>query len=250
MQHHRVDQRLYTNRDETGIDLYLGSDIGLWALDQIAKEDIKHVLTLDHKIANYAQVKGLVTLMGDANEADFKPANTGLSVHYPRIVKPALIARYQQIYNLHPSYLPWGKGYYPVFWALWEDTPAGATLHQIVEAVDAGAVVEQIRVEKRPFDTGFSLFQRVRAAEKQLFKQYISAMIQGEKLSATPQSGKGTYHTKREFYQLKRPERWRSMDAEQIIRLIRCLSFPAYTGLELSLGEKRFSISAELIEED
>jgi methionyl-tRNA formyltransferase len=45
------------------------------------------------------------------------------------------------MYNLHPAYLLWGKDYYPIFWVLWEHTPAGATLHEINEGIDQGKIV-------------------------------------------------------------------------------------------------------------
>ena len=31
---------------------------------------------------------------------------------------PRPIGRYDGLWNLHPGLLPWGRGFYPVFWAL------------------------------------------------------------------------------------------------------------------------------------
>ena len=231
------------------IDLYLGSDLGLRALEQIPLNFLSKVITLDDRISDLAQSKGIKVIFGNANKVDFEPASIGFSIHYPRILKQDLISRYRKIYNLHPGYLPWGKGYYPIFWALWEDTRAGATLHEIVKGVDEGSIVEQIQVEHYPFDTGFSLFERVRAAEKKLFDKYFRKIARGETLPAASQPPGGTYHTKKEFFDLKRPENWQTMSAEELVRLIRCLSFPGYTGLEISLDGKKFSLLVEMNEE-
>ena len=230
------------------IDLYLGSDLGLWALDQIPFDLVNQVITLDDQISDHAEAKNLKVNFGNANEVDFEPAQVGFSVHYPRILKQDLISCYQKIYNLHPGFLPWGRGYYPVFWALWEGTPAGATLHEIVAGVDEGPVVDQIQVEQVPHDTGYSLFARVRQAEKQLFMKYCAKIAEGENLPAFVQPPGGTYHTKKDFYGLKNPENWRSMTAAELVKLIRCLSFPGYSGLEVFEGGKKFSLSAEMVD--
>ena len=115
------------------------------------------------KLGDRAQSPGTTVFQANANDVTFEPSPIGLSVHYPRILKPPLISRYQKIYNVHPGYLPYGRGFYPVFWALWQDTPAGATFHEINAGIDEGAIVSQTRVEYTEADTGGSLHARVRA---------------------------------------------------------------------------------------
>ena len=182
----------------------------------------------------------------DVNAADFGQREIGFSVHYPKILRPHLIERYQKIYNLHPGYLPWGRGFYPVFWALWEQTPAGATLHEINAGVDEGPVVAQTRVPYYPYDTGGSLHERVRAAEEALFLEYWPRIVGGEDLGARRQpEGEGSRHTKREFFALKERAPVESLSGADLLRLIRCLSFPGFTGLEVSLGEKKFEVRLE-----
>ena len=153
------------------IDLYLGSDLGLWALKQTPPDCIKQVITEDDEISSEAQARNINVVPGNPNNVNFEFASSGLSVHYPKILGQSLISRYSKIYNIHPGFLPWGRGFYPVFWAMWEETPAGATIHEIVAKVDQGPIVDQIPVEYYPHDTGYTLFSRVRYAEKQLFSQ-------------------------------------------------------------------------------
>ena len=51
---------------------------------------------------------------------------------FMRIVTPVLLDSFPDaVMNLHPALLPWGRGACPVFWALWERTPAGATLARL-----------------------------------------------------------------------------------------------------------------------
>ena len=187
----------------TKVDLLLGSDLGLWVLETVNPEYISCVFTLDLNIAALAARYGIEVFTDNVNQVVFEPSNISLSVHYPRIIQLPLLKRYKKIYNLHPGYLPWGRGYYPVFWAIWEQSPAGATLHEISAEIDEGSVVVQRKVEQFPNDTGGSLFERVRETEKDLFLELWPRIIAGEILPTSPQNGTGIYHSKRDFFDLK-----------------------------------------------
>ena len=224
------------------IDLLLGSDVGVWALNCVPTDQIEQVITLDEPLAERAQSLGLKTILGNVNSVPYVPARVGFSLHYQAILKPDLIAKYHKVYNLHPGYLPWGRGYYPIFWALWEATPAGATLHEITAGVDEGPIVAQIRVQYNDSDTGGSLFQRVREAEENLFLEYLPRIIDGRNIPAHPQPIGGTYHRKREFYELKQQAEWEKMSSRDLLRLVRALTFPGHEGLEVTLGQERFEL--------
>ena len=230
------------------VDLYLGGDLALWVLEHISLDHVKNVFTLDENIVRTVQNCNVSVWLGNANSLDFEAAEIGFSVHYPRILKGKLISKYLKIYNLHPGYLPWGRGYYPVFWALWEQTPAGATLHEITTGIDEGPIVAQIKVECYPHDTGGSLHERVRESEKILFLEYWPKITSGERIPSFPQPEGGTYHSKKEFFELKQQAKWQSMTSVDLVRLIRALTFPGYSGLEITLGNRKFAISLEPLE--
>jgi methionyl-tRNA formyltransferase len=239
----------YRMVDTQKVDLFLGNRIGLWMLDYVSVDQIGQVFTFDDEIAQTAYQRGVRVSTENANTTDFSPSSTGLSVHYPRILKPHLISRYERLYNLHPGFLPWGRGFYPVFWALWEQTPAGATLHEIIEGVDEGPVVAQIQVEYDEQDTGGSLHRRVEQAEKQMIMDFWPRILSGEQLPSSVQlSNVGSSHLKKEFIELKHNAPVQEMSATQFIRLARCLTFPGYTGLEITIPGKKFAVHLEEIE--
>jgi methionyl-tRNA formyltransferase len=225
------------------IDLLLGSDIGSWALSCVPAEQIEQVITLDEPVAALARSLGLKTILGNANSVEYLPAQVGFSLHYKAILKPNLIARYHKIYNLHPGYLPWGRGYYPIFWALWEETPAGATLHEITAAVDEGPIVAQTQVQYNGGDTGGSLFERVRLAEQNLFLEYFPQIVEGKPIPTKLQEAGGSHHRKKEFDELKQHAEWEKMTGRDLVRLVRALTFPGYSGLELTIGTDSFELS-------
>lgn len=208
-----------------GLDLLVGGTLGGWALRNAPRGLVQQVVTRDEKLAALAGRLGHLVFAGDPHDAAFAPAPAALSVHFPLILRPALIDRYGgAIWNLHPGLLPYGRGMFPVFWALWEGTPAGATLHELTAGLDAGAIVEQREVAVLPEDTGGSLHARVQAAERELFDRWLPRLAAGERPAARPQPPGGTYHSLAEFEFMRDEGRYEVPRGERE-RLERCLAF-------------------------
>jgi methionyl-tRNA formyltransferase len=218
------------------IDLYLGGDLGSWVLDRVDAASIGTVVTTEGALATIAKDRGMTVSAEAPALEEGKTRVVALSVHYPKILPAEVLGRYEVAYNLHPGYLPWGRGFYPVFWAMHDGTPAGATLHQMTERLDGGPIVEQIDVAYSDADTGGSLHQRVREAEKELFQRYWPKLCAGETLSTRRQEAGGSYHPRGAFFEMKRPANWMRLDGEALVKRIRCLTFPGYTGLELPVS--------------
>lgn len=229
------------------VDLFLGGPLGLWALDNVDRRQVGRVFSADDKIFTRARDLGIPFAVAEAimhaNKDEL--ASVGLSFHFPTLLKPPVLARYERLYNIHPALLPWGRCYYPVFWALWADEPAGCTLHEIDAGIDSGPIVAQIGVQKYDWDTGGSLHQRVSDAEKALFLQYWPLIAGGMTLPAAPQAPGGSFHYKREFFELKQPESLDKLTALDLLRLSRCLAHPAYTGMLVTLGGRHYELRLE-----
>jgi methionyl-tRNA formyltransferase len=215
------------------IDLYVGSDLGAWIIDTIAPKYVRRVIASDADLRERAIEKGFVSDADPPTGSKGHRDGIAISIHYPHILPESLLQQYAAAYNLHPGYLPWGRGYYPIFWALLEGTPAGATLHRMTAQVDKGPIVAQVRVPYTEADTGGSLFLRVREAEKQLFKEYWPRFLAGECPAGVMATDGGSYHSRADFFAIKRPRSWAQMGAASLVKLARCLTMPGYTGLEL-----------------
>jgi len=226
------------------VDLFLGGPLGLWVLDNVDPQTVGDVHTCDTDIGLKAQSLGL----GYWDGIHRTPRPVGLSVHYPRLLSPEFIDNYEHIYNIHPGYLPWGRCYYPVFWALWADEPAGCTLHEIDAGIDTGPVVERCWVPKYDWDTGGTLHQRVRDAEKGLFLKYWPIIAGGVPLMALPQGDGGSSHTQGEFLDLKANGRHSVEDGRGLLRLIQCLSHKEYTGMLYSIDGRQYEVSMRPVE--
>jgi methionyl-tRNA formyltransferase len=76
----------------------------------------------------------------------------------------------KRIVNLHPSYLPWGRGYHPNYWSIVEGFPHGVTLHFIDEGIDSGEILAQTRCHYGGEDTLRDTYDRLRRLMVDLFK--------------------------------------------------------------------------------
>ena len=76
----------------------------------------------------------------------------------------------KKIVNLHPSYLPWNRGYHPNYWSIKEGTPHGVTVHFIDEGIDTGDILVQTRVWYSDNETLRVAYDRLRRLMVGLFK--------------------------------------------------------------------------------
>lgn len=67
-----------------------------------------------------------------------------ISYNYKYIIPSEIVRKfYGKIINLHISYLPYNRGYYPNVWSFLDNTPKGVTIHLIDEGIDTGDILLQ-----------------------------------------------------------------------------------------------------------
>ena len=76
----------------------------------------------------------------------------------------------KKIVNLHPSFLPWNRGYNPNYWSIKENTAFGVSLHFIDKDIDTGAILAQARTFYSGNDTLRSTYFRLRMLMVKLFE--------------------------------------------------------------------------------
>jgi methionyl-tRNA formyltransferase len=136
-----------------------------------------------------------------------------ISIHYPYLFCAEVLAIPQLgALNLHPSWLPFNRGWHTPTWAILQKTPIGATLHWITVDLDAGDIALQRRVEISMGDTADSLYQKVLAAEVTLFCDAIP-LIRSMSLARMKQPSTGTFHKAREL------EAVRAIDVRDVVRV-------------------------------
>lgn len=100
--------------------------------------------------------------------------------------------------NLHISYLPYNRGAHPLFWASFEGTPVGVTIHEIDAGVDTGPIICQQLVPIAEDDTFASGYVKIMSAIEAMFVANWPSIEAGT-YQAAPQSGPSTKHRVRDL---------------------------------------------------
>jgi folate-dependent phosphoribosylglycinamide formyltransferase PurN len=103
-----------------------------------------------------------------------------ISNGYAPIIKHPVTATYaRRIINLHPTFLPYGKGIFPNFWSFFEGAPKGVSIHFIDEGIDTGDILFQKHVEYSEKDTLRSFYDKLLAETESLFFEHWEDIVTG-----------------------------------------------------------------------
>lgn len=177
-----------------------------------------------------------------------------LSVHFPELVKrPALNLPRRGWLNLHPAYLPYNRGWHTPSWSILEGTPAGATLHQMVEEVDAGAIFARVEVPVRPFDTADTLYQRLLEAEFGLLVEQWPLIRSSEDwpvVRVDVHEGSLHHRTDLGADDLRRIDLGEIRPVEEVIGLLRALTTNRWSeAAYIEQGGRRILVRVEMCDE-
>jgi len=101
---------------------------------------------------------------------------------FMRVLKGDFLRAFQgRIVNIHPSLLPSFPGLEAWKQALDHGVKVtGCTVHFVDAGVDSGAIIGQQTVPVLDHDTAASLFQRIHAAEYELYPKCLAALARGQ----------------------------------------------------------------------
>lgn len=118
-----------------------------------------------------------------------------VSYGYRHIIKPKFIDQYRgRIINCHISYLPWGRGADPNYWAWQLGEPHGVTIHIMNEGIDTGSILVQELVTMNDHETLRTSYEKLQVALQNLFFQSWEKIKTGQ-ITPIPQPvGWGSYH--------------------------------------------------------
>tara|TARA_B100000579_G_C22835240_1_gene858303 strand:+ start:692 stop:1453 length:762 start_codon:yes stop_codon:yes gene_type:complete len=117
---------------------------------------------------------------------------------WPYILKEDFISNIDRIVNLHPSYLPYGRGKYGYVWAIEKNQKYGATIHLVDKDIDSGMIICQEDIEVNIEDTGETLRNKSILLCKLLFKKNLNNIIRN-KIKPYKLKIKGDYNSKKHF---------------------------------------------------
>ncbi|MGH8460116.1 MAG: formyltransferase [Stenotrophobium sp.] len=162
------------------------------------------------------------------------------SFYYRNMLKPVILNLPKRgCYNMHGSLLPKYRGRVPINWAVIHgETESGATLHQMVEKPDAGAIVDQMAVPILPDDTAEEVFGKVLVAAEIVLNRCLPALVAGTAKLTAMDLSKGAYFGGRKAEDGRID--W-SQSAAAIHNLVRAVTHP-YPGAFSDLMQGRLVI--------
>jgi methionyl-tRNA formyltransferase len=163
-----------------------------------------------------------------------------LSAYYRHMIGSRVLALAPLgAFNMHGSLLPKYRGRAPINWAVLHGEPRiGMTLHRMVRAPDAGAIVDQEGVDIGPRDTAEQAFRKVLPCARRVLARQIDALLAGTARETPQDEAQATYFSGR------KPEDGRidwTRGSRGIFNLVRAVTDP-YPGAFTDVAGSRLMI--------
>ena len=125
--------------------------------------------------------------------------------------------------NLHPSFLPAGRGSDPVVWGIIENSQQGATIHEIDEKLDNGRIISQEKIHSDLAQNSGEVYQLTMESLKRQFIALLNKGNLGD--SSIEQEVAASYHNTKDLEELRKKLLIDSSEVEKTLRIIQALSF-------------------------
>ena len=153
------------------------------------------------------------------------------------------------IVNLHPSYLPYNRGSHPYLRPLVDGTPAGVSVHYMVEEIDEGPIIDKRNVEVRPDDTAKTLRDRLMQEQVELFMDNWRKIRDGAE-GSEQRKNDGKTHYRKELDEFSRLELNEEKTFGEVIDKLRALTYPPHRLAYFERNGERFFIDVDITPEE
>ena len=148
-------------------------------------------------------------------------------VHFPYMLRRSVLDTARRgVLNLHPSYLPYNRGWHTPTWAILDGTPAGASLHYVDESLDTGDIVCQKPAAIDPADTAHTLYAKLKKLEVEVFREGWQQIRNGRAKGTPPTDGQATAHRRQSLFDpaVQRLDLDASVQTRDLLRQLRALT--------------------------
>ena len=146
--------------------------------------------------------------------------------------------------NFHPSYLPYGKGKDPNFWAIINRHPFGVSIHKANESIDSGEIIIQKQIIYSWEDTGKSLYKKaikeILVLSKKIYPSIRNNKFKLKKNKAT----KINYRS--QIYKASQIILNKKYKAANLLNIIRAKDFSPYPGAWFEENGSKFEVKLKI----
>ena len=172
-----------------------------------------------------------------------------ISCHCKKIF-PADLVKSIRCINIHPGLNPFNRGWYPQVFAINNGLPHGATIHEMDEKIDHGAIIAQKDIMIELVDTSASVYERVLSAEIELFESHYDSLIDSTYIS-TPMHDEGNYNSIQDFKDICCIDLEQKGTFREFYNLLRSLSHNQYKNGYIVAGDgSKVFISINIVNEN
>ena len=190
--------------------------------------DFRHS-SVKSEIWEHEDFKNFESFIVDVKQdIDYILANFDLviSVHCFQYFPKELLNQIRCI-NVHPGYNPVNRGWFPQVFSIVHDLPIGATIHEIDQKLDHGAIIARKLVTKYNWDTSLDLYNRVLEAEIELLNEHFDEIIDNSYIKTNPEN-EGNIFYKKDFNDLCKIDLAQTGTFKQFYDKLRALSHAEY----------------------
>tara|TARA_B110001450_G_C17553641_1_gene453715 strand:- start:36 stop:782 length:747 start_codon:yes stop_codon:yes gene_type:complete len=145
-----------------------------------------------------------------------------ISLHCKQIFPSELVNRVKCI-NIHPGFNPLNRGWYPQVFALYHNHHVGATIHEMDELVDNGAIIDQAYVQVEEYDTSKDVYERILCLEISLLRENLMKIL-GNVYQTFQPAGEANYYSMKDFNRICHIDMDEKISARDFINRLRALS--------------------------
>ena len=207
------------------LDIYLESELGKWYAQS------NHLNLSDKYITRDGDITSILTLKGAKVKNMIVPeSKRAFSICWQSKIDSEIISKYDYFLNIHPGYLPIGRGSFPIFWSIYLNQKAGVTVHQITDKIDFGPILFRNEIRFGLSETSGELAKKIFVEEKKLLILALEKLRYSKKLNLLKISNEhvGENRKKNDFYDLLNNPPLKNMNQHEINRLMLAIKHDKY----------------------
>ena len=155
----------------------------------------------------------------------------GFLIWWPKILSAHLLNILNiDFINLHPSFLPFGKGKHYNFWAIVDKEPFGVSIHKVTQNVDEGDILFQKTISFNWTDTGESLYYKAQAEITTLFRDNYLKIKEKDFVPIPQIKDSGSFHLSKELDAVCFLKLDDYYTVQELLNLLRARTFSGYPG--------------------
>ena len=140
---------------------------------------------------------------------------------------PVQLVKGVKCINIHPGYNPINRGWYPQVFAICYKNEVGATIHEMDELLDHGAIIARKKCLINSWDTSYEVYERILELELMLLRKHLPSILLETYDTIKPEI-EGDLYLRKDFKELCKIDLEEEGKFKDFINRIRALSHGIY----------------------